>query len=146
MISDRRFAYFEAAASESFVISRRLIVALFIFILFLTSALTAVDGAFQGRIADPPPGAKPSPGWIFVQGHNHIARRVDVTHARVVMAEDASAGNRCHDGGVACLTVGTEVRITASQDSAGEWHARVIEILELAKGLQNSTEREFTER
>lgn len=118
-----------------FVLSRRLITASFLILVVLVStpALPAVDGAFQGRVTDPPPGVKLSPGWIFVQGHNHILRRVDVTHARVVMAEDASAGNRCHSG-VACLTVGTEVRITASQDSQGEWHARVVEVLELTKG------------
>jgi hypothetical protein len=92
-----------------------------------------VDGTFQGRVTDPPPGAKLISGWIFVQGHNKSLRRVEVNHARVVMSEDAPVHQRCH-GGIDCLTVGTEVRITASQDAEGEWHARVVEVLKFAKG------------
>jgi len=60
-----------------------------------------------------------------------------VIHARVVMAEETSH-QRCHSG-IDCLTVGTEVRITASQDSEGEWHARVVEVLKSSKGTAELT-------
>jgi len=118
------------------VLSCRSTVALFFFILLFSSILPAVDGAFQGRVTSPPPGAKLTPGWIFVLGHNKALRRVEVIHARVVMAEETSH-QRCH--GIDCLTVGTEVRITASQDSDGEWHARVVEVLKPSKGTAELT-------
>jgi hypothetical protein len=128
------------------VISRRSTAALFIFILFLSPTLLAVDGAFQGRVVDPPSGAKLTPGWIFIQGHNKTLRRVEVNHARVVMSEEASAHQPCQ-GGIDCLTVGTEVRITASQGSDGEWHARVVEVLKFAKGSSEiSPKLEFSQR
>src|ERR1051326_5205410 len=70
------------------------------------------------------------PGWIFVQGRNRMLRRVEVAHAVIVFGEEIPASQRrkCN---AECLTAGQEVRVTAQQDSAGEWRAKRVEILHL---------------
>jgi hypothetical protein len=91
---------------------------------------SAVDGMFQGRVVDPPGSMPRQRGWIFVQGRNHILRRVEVAHAVVVFGNEVPASQR-HDCDVRCLEVGQEVRITAEQDGKGEWRAKRVEIVHL---------------
>lgn len=94
----------------------------------LSSFVFATEGTFQGRIVDPPAKEPAAPGWIFVQGRRHLVRRVDVSKAVIVPIPGApsSQGKKC---GPECLTVGQEVKVTAEQDPAGEWHAKRVEIL-----------------
>ncbi len=88
------------------------------------------DGTFRGKVIDPPAGQPMIAGWIFVQGRNHMLRRVEVSHASIVFGEDVPASQR-HKCNSECLSAGQEVLITAQQDSAGEWRAKRVEILQL---------------
>jgi len=92
----------------------------------------AVDGTFRGKITDPPANEPTVKGWIFVQGRNHMLRRVEVAHAEIVYGEEIPASER-HSCNVECLQAGQEVRITAHQDSSGEWRAKRVEILKMNK-------------
>jgi hypothetical protein len=107
------------------------------FILVMAATpLFAVDGTFRGKVIDPPSNVPVTPGWIFVQGRNQALRRVNVSHADIVFSEDVPASERrkCDSE---CLSPGLEVRITARQDSNGEWLAKRVEILHLtAKNTQ----------
>lgn len=100
---------------------------------FLVSVLApvyATDGMFQGRVINPPFNQPVKKGWIFVQGRNHMARRVEVAHAIIVFGQQVPASQR-RACGMECLVAGQEVRVTAEQDSSGEWRAKKVEILEL---------------
>ncbi len=102
------------------------------FLLTLVSTpLFATDGTFQGQIISPPATQAISRGWIYVQGANHMLRRVDVSHADIVLSAnaDASQKRKCS---LECLSPGQEIRITAEQDRNGEWRAKRVEILKLA--------------
>ncbi len=92
--------------------------------------LSAADGMFQGKVIDPPVNEPLKPGWIFVQGRNHMLRRVEVAHAVIVFSEGVfpAQQGKCR---IECLAAGQEVRITAEQDSNGEWRAKRVEILRL---------------
>lgn len=88
------------------------------------------EGSFRGTIVDPP---QPSPGnnWIYVQGRNGAARRVEISRAKVIYDEDVPAANRASNPSDA-LVPGAEVRVTAEQGSDGEWWASSVEILKAA--------------
>jgi hypothetical protein len=92
----------------------------------------AVDGTFRGKITDPPASEPAVKGWIFVQGRNHMLRRVEVAHAEIVYGEEIPASER-HKCKADCLKAGQEVRITAYQDPSGEWRAKRVEILKMNK-------------
>src|SRR5689334_18835270 len=83
---------------------------------------SAVDGTFRGKVIDPPYNQPAARGWIFVQGRNRMLRRVEVAHAMIVFGEEVPASQR-HKCNSECLSAGQEVRVTARQDSAGEWRA-----------------------
>jgi len=102
--------------------------------LLLSRPLSAADGTFRGRIVNPPASEKAVPGWIFVEGRNHMLRRVEVAHALIVFSEDVPVSQHRHCTSE-CLSPGQEVRITASQDTAGEWRAKRVEILRLTPVL-----------
>jgi hypothetical protein len=93
-------------------------------------AASAVDGTFRGKITDPPASEPAVKGWIFVQGRNHMLRRVEVANAEIVYGDEIPATER-HSCKADCLRAGQEVRITAHQDSSGEWRAKRVEILTL---------------
>lgn len=97
-------------------------------LLFFAPRVLAVDGTFQGKVIDPPGNQQTVPGWIFVQGRNRMLRRVEVAHAVVVFGDDVPARQR-HKCDSQCLSAGLEVRVTARQDSSGEWRAKRVEIL-----------------
>jgi len=105
---------------------------LLLFALFLLPAqpVSGAEGMFQGKVVEPPVSAPHKAGWIFVQGRNHMLRRVEVAHAVIVFGNEvpASQQHKCH---MECLEVGQEVRITAEQDRNGEWRAKRVEILHL---------------
>lgn len=90
--------------------------------------LWAVDGTFQGRVITPPASQPVVRGWIYVEGANHMLRRVEVTHAEIVFAANVPA-SRKHRCNLDCLRSGQEVRITAEQDGSGEWRAKRVEIV-----------------
>lgn len=108
---------------------RRVTCVLFL-LLFLGVPIWAVDGTFQGRVIDPPSSQPIRHGWIYVQGRNHLLRRVEVSHADIVFGDNIPVSQR-HKCTVECLTAGLEIRITAEQDNAGEWRAKRVEILKL---------------
>jgi hypothetical protein len=99
-------------------------------ILSLNLPIWAVDGTFQGRVIDPPANQPLSQGWIYVQGRNHMLRRVEVSHANIVFGESVPVSQR-HPCSLDCLMAGQEIRVTAEQDHSGEWRAKRVEILKL---------------
>jgi hypothetical protein len=97
--------------------------------LLSSTAAVAVDGTFRGKIADPPANEPAVKGWIFVEGRNQMLRRVEVAHAEIVYGEEVPASSQRHNCNSDCLIKGQEVRITAHQDSSGQWRAKRVEIL-----------------
>jgi hypothetical protein len=97
---------------------------------FLILPLGAIDGTFQGRVIDPPANERAVRGWVYVQGRNHMLRRVEVSHAEIVFGENVpvSQKRKCDQD---CLSAGQEIRVTAEQDQSGEWRAKRVEILKL---------------
>lgn len=115
-------------------VASRLVFAAYLLVCFflapIPSALAA-EGTFEGRIVDAPPEEPLPKGWIFVQGRNHLLRRVEVAHATIVFGIEVPASQR-KKCGPECLEQGLEVRVTAEQDSHGEWRANRVEILHMA--------------
>lgn len=99
--------------------------------LLLFASVFAADGIFEGKVVDAPQGADARPGWIFLEGHNHLLRRVDVSHAVIVLAPGVvlSRRGKCD---WECIAAGQEIKVTADQDSSGEWRAKRVEILRIA--------------
>ena len=95
-----------------------------------TTLLAGTPGSFRGTIVDAP-GSSPGKNWIYVQGRNGTARRVEISHADVSYDEDVPQANRVKDP-LEALVPGAEVRVTAEQGSDGEWRASTIEILKAA--------------
>lgn len=102
--------------------------------------LCAADGTFRGRVIEPPENTPSLPGWIYVQGRNRMLRRVEVAHAVVVFGDEVPSSQR-HKCNSECLSAGQDVRVTARQDSSGEWRARRVEILHLATHMAGANER-----
>ncbi len=94
---------------------------------------SATPGSFRGTIVDNPNAMK---GWIYVQGRNGTARRVEISHAKIEYDEDVPAAER-NSKPEDALVPGSEVRVTAEQGSDGEWHAERVEILKSAKTQQS---------
>ena len=103
----------------------RHVLRVFALVLALAVLAAATPGSFRGTIVDNPNAAK---GWIYVKGRNGTARRVEISRAKILYDEDVAAANRRPKPEEA-LTPGAEVRVTAEQDSDGEWHATQVEIL-----------------
>jgi len=103
----------------------------------------AADGTFVGKVVDPPANAPATTGWIFIQGRNNMLRRVDVSHAEVLFGEDVPVSQR-HKCTTECLSPGQEVRVTARQDSSGEWQAKRVEILKIASKVAETPHRAET--
>lgn len=91
----------------------------------------ATPGIFEGMVYDTNEPRVPH-GWILVQSKNGMLRKVEITRARIVYSQSVPSADRVQEPSLA-LVHGTEVRVTAEQDSAGEWRASEIEILRLAK-------------
>jgi len=67
------------------------------------------------------------PHWIYVKAKNDIIRRVEISAAKVAYADDVPREQRKQPA-AAALQPGAQIRVTASQDASGEWHASRIEI------------------
>lgn len=102
----------------------------------------AADGTFSGKVVDAPANQSAVAGWVFIQGRNHLLRRVEVAHAEVLFGEDIPVSQR-HKCDAECLSPGLEVRITANQDKSGEWHAKQVEILKI--GVNDAVTRRTAE-
>lgn len=105
----------------------RFILALFL-VISAAVPLTATDGTFEGQVVDPPRNQAQVRGWIYVQGRNHMLRRVDVLHAQIVIGDEVTAGRK-RKCSLDCLSEGQEIRVTAEQDHHGEWRAKRVEII-----------------
>ncbi|HEY6305083.1 MAG TPA: hypothetical protein VI488_01330 [Candidatus Angelobacter sp.] len=103
---------------------------LLLLLLLATQAGFPAEGVFEGKVVTPPVDEPVPPGWIFVQGQNRLLRRVEVSHAVIVFGSQVPPSQR-RKCGPECLEAGQEIRVTADQDSAGEWRARRVEILRL---------------
>lgn len=110
-------------------------------LLFCTCAVVnaVTPGSFRGTIVDGPQAS--AKNWIYVQGRNGMARRVDISRAQVTYDENVPTANRSGNPADA-LKSGTEVRVTAEQGSDGEWKASAIEILRTAVTTKQSFTRQ----
>ncbi len=109
-------------------------------ILILTAVLgvfatAGTPGSFRGTIVEGPHDAADK-NWIYVQSRNGMARRVDISHARVSYDESVPTATRLPKPEDA-LTAGAEVRVTAEQGSDGEWRASRVEILKKQSATSN---------
>jgi len=90
-------------------------------------ASAGTPGSFRGTIVKGPhPGSEKN--WIYIESRNGMARRVEVSHARVTYAPTVPAADRSSRPQDA-LAPGAVVRVTGEQGSDGEWKAGSIEIL-----------------
>lgn len=87
-------------------------------------------GSFRGMVVEGEKGA-PQEGWLYVQGRNGSMRRVDISKSAIAYDESVPADQR-KSSAREQLAIGAEVRVTAEQDSNGEWHASRVEILKPA--------------
>ena len=74
---------------------------------------------------------RPKEGWIYVRGRNGSIRSVDISQAVVGYDEEVPADQRKPPAREQLVT-GAEVRVTAEQDSDGEWRASRVEIVKAA--------------
>ena len=93
------------------------------------SAFGGTPGIFQGKVYQD---QKANSGWIYVQSRNGMLRKVEISRARVVYASSVAVADRATNPALD-LVQGTEVRITAEQDGAGEWRASRVEIIKLER-------------
>ena len=94
------------------------------FSLFVLASLSFAGspGTFLGTIL------KPSDGhWLYVRSKNGMVRHVEISRAKVSYSDAVPGDRRTGTPGNA-LQPGTEIRVTAEQDSNGEWKASTIEI------------------
>jgi len=96
------------------------------------AAYAGTEGTFRGTIVEPSKKSTSDSGWIYVQGHNQMLRRVLATKAKIIFAQEVPLELR-NSNPAELLVSGTEVRVTAEQDSSGEWQAKTIEILRLPR-------------
>ncbi len=97
----------------------------------------ATLGIFRGKLVEPPP-EQDRAGWIFVQSPKGMLRQVEISKARILYADDVPQAGRS-ESPRADLVPGTEVLITAEQDTAGEWRATEVQILNLRSGRADSS-------
>jgi len=94
-------------------------------------------GSFAGIVVVGPP----EPGhWLYVEGHDHGIRRVNVTAARIHYGSDVPADAR-REPIPDVLPAGTYIRVHAEQGPDGEWHAAEIEILEPPTDRKNNEKK-----
>jgi len=92
---------------------------------------SATTGVFRGKIVIGDPSGPPHK-WIYVQASARSVRRVEISNARVSYSSAVAARNRLPRPANS-LQQGTEVEVTAAQDSSGEWKATSVRILAVAK-------------
>src|SRR5688572_32294424 len=95
-------------------------------VLTLAVAALASPGIFVGELIPPPPSADEG-SRLYVKGRNSMVRRVNIAGARVFYGESVADRDRRRNASES-LIPGAEVRVTADQDSDGEWRAHQVEI------------------
>lgn len=108
----------------------RRVIAVWLLLMVWPIPLRAIEGTFQGQVVSPPADQPALHGWIYVQGHNHMLRRVEVSHAEIVFSSETHVSQK-HKCNSECISPGQEIRVTAEQDHSGEWRAKRVEILKL---------------
>lgn len=91
---------------------------------------SGTSGEFRGTVVK---GPESSEHWLYVEGHNHSVRRVFVGAAKIHYDSEVPPSER-KSPVPRTLPAGTQVRVTAEQDNAGEWRATDIEILKASFG------------
>jgi hypothetical protein len=76
--------------------------------------------------------------WIYVRSRNGTLRHVDISSAQVTY-EPAVPRERRKNPAVRALEPGVEIRVTAEQDSNGEWRASQVEITGAPANAQPSS-------
>lgn len=99
-------------------------------VVFCGPAQAGTAGSFRGTVVEGEKGT-PQEGWLYVRGRNGSIRRVDISQSAIAYDESVPADQR-KSSAREQLAIGAEVRITAEQDSDGEWHASRVEILKTA--------------
>jgi hypothetical protein len=102
----------------------RIVAAVF---LFTSIGFAAAAGSFAGKIVATPNQDPASRKWIYVQAAKGLLRRVDISQASIRYDPQFRRSDR-RARAVDSLREGAEVRVTASQDPAGEWKATEITI------------------
>ena len=133
-----RFSSIRIYMRCSWAVVRIFSLGLIVAITLLPVAVWGTAGVFQGTVIDPPTSVPASPGWIFVEGRNHMLRRVEVSHAQIEFGSAVPASER-HSCRMECLEVGQEIRVIANQDKSGEWRAERVEILHLTTGKSQTS-------
>lgn len=95
------------------------------FLLLATSAYAGTPGTFRGIMY---PGQNTKPGWVYIVGRNDALRLVHIANAVVSYADEFPEARR-RPVPAKDLKPGAEVRVTAEQDSDGEWRASEVEII-----------------
>jgi hypothetical protein len=85
-------------------------------------------GSFRGKIVEGPHAQR---NWIYIEGRNGMLRRVEISHAQIGYDDSVVTARRLPKPQDALIT-GAEVRVTAEQDSDGEWKAAEVDILRAA--------------
>ena len=93
-----------------------------IVLLFVSVAFAGSPGTFLGTMV-----TSGEDHWIYVRSRNGTLRHVDISSAQVTY-EPAVPRERRKDPAVRALEPGVEIRVTAEQDSNGEWRASQVEI------------------
>lgn len=78
---------------------------------------------FLGVVVPAPAGQT---DWLYLEGRNHLVRRVALGSAPIVYGDEVRNQQRRSKP---VLSEGTEVRVKAEQDGEGEWRAVRIEII-----------------
>lgn len=97
-------------------------------LLLSTAMLAGTPGVFRGMLVQGPGKEKIDGRWIYVKGRNGLLRRVEISRAKVSYQESVPNAKREKMPELA-LKPGTEVRVSAEQDSDGEWRAEEVEVL-----------------
>lgn len=98
------------------------------FLLGSTIVLAGTPGTFRGTVVSSPGKEKIDGRWIYIKGRNGMLRRVEISRASVSYEESVPKAKRQALPELS-LQPGAEVRVTAEQDSEGEWRAKEVEVL-----------------
>ena len=107
---------------------KRVVSSLFMVLGLSLAAIAGTPGSFRGVLVDGPAASR-SDGWVFVKGKNGMLRKVEIKRADIHYEETFPESKR-KGSPKAALKPGIEVRVTATQESDGEWHASEIEIID----------------
>ena len=98
-------------------------------IICFSIASFAASGTFRGTLVGDPVN-QDSHHWVYLQSPNGSIRRVEISRAELVYADEI--GRQRHPAKASdALQKGTGVRVTASQDESGEWAATRVEIVQM---------------